>query len=340
MHFDVLSLFPEYFQGPLSESIVKRAQEKGLITIELTNIRDYAKGKHKRVDDRLYGGGRGMLLMPGPVIDAVRAKKQQKSHVIAFSPKGKKLTTKRVQELAKEPHLILVCGHYEGIDQRAVDTVVDELISIGDYILTNGALAACVFIDAVSRFVPGVLSEEAVFSESFENSLLEGPQYTRPEIFEGQEVPKVLLEGDHKKIEAWRLTQAIEITKKERPDLYLAWSTRKKNSFNEKLRVGSLNRITLYTKSCMLSAKFYKSLFGKERVEQSAATVVVDIGSVQLEFIEKEMPTASTFHCVVDEKAMQQLKRNDRDGKGFDIKNGYSTKDPDENQWFFSLKEK
>lgn len=217
---DILSLFPEYFQGPFDVSMLKRAQEKNLLQLHLHNIRDYATDKNKRVDDRPFGGGPGMVIQPEPLVQAIRSVKTEKSHVVYLSPQGRKLNAEISQRLADLPHLVLVCGHYEGIDQRVIDLEVDEEISIGDYVLTNGCIAAIVLIDAVSRFIPGVLGHpEAAGADSFQNGIFEGPQYTRPVIFEGLEVPQVLRDGNHALIEKWRRQEAEKKTLKIRPDL-------------------------------------------------------------------------------------------------------------------------
>ena len=218
MKFDVLTLFPEMFE-PLNSSIIGRAREKNLIEINLINIRDFSKDKHKKVDDTPYGGGAGMVMMPDVVYDAYKSVEDKNAKVIYMSPQGKKLTQKKVEELANEEHLIILCGHYEGIDQRVIDKIVDEEISIGDYVLTGGELPAMVLIDSVSRYNSGVIAEESREEESFANGLLEYPQYTRPEVFEGVKVPEVLLSGHHANIEKWRKEKALEITKLKRPDL-------------------------------------------------------------------------------------------------------------------------
>ncbi len=221
MQIDILSLFPDYFDGPFRVSIVKRAIEKGLIDINLIDIRDFAEGKHRKVDERPYGGGPGMLLMPGPVTRAIRSKKKEGSHVVYLSPQGKKLTSSLCEELAKRQHLILVCGHYEGLDERVIEQEIDEEISIGDYVLTNGCAAAIVLIDAAVRFVPGVLGhEEAAAKDSFQQGIFEGPAYTRPEEFEGRQVPDVLKSGNHGEIEKWRCQKGLEKTLRVRPDLF------------------------------------------------------------------------------------------------------------------------
>ena len=182
MRFDVLTLFPEMFE-PIKQSIIGKAIEKNIININLINIRDFSKDKHKKVDDTPYGGGAGMVMRPDVVYDAYESINNKNAKVIYMSPQGKKLTQSKVESLSKEEHLIILCGHYEGIDQRVIDEIVDEEISIGDYVLTGGELPAMVLIDSVSRYVPGVLSKDSISEESFSNGLLEYPQYTRPEVF-------------------------------------------------------------------------------------------------------------------------------------------------------------
>ena len=199
MKFDVLTLFPEMFDT-LNQSIIGRAIEKDLININLVNIRDFSKDKHKNVDDTPYGGGAGMVIRPDVVYDAYQSVKAEGAKVIYMSPQGKVLNQKKVVELSKEKHLIILCGHYEGIDQRVLDEIVDEEISIGDYVLTGGEIPAMVLIDSVSRYVEGVISEDSTSEESFSNNLLEYPQYTRPEVFNGEKVPEVLLSGHHENI--------------------------------------------------------------------------------------------------------------------------------------------
>lgn len=218
MQFDVLTLFPEMFKV-LDESIIGKAKEKELININLINIRDFSKNKHKKVDDTPYGGGAGMVMQADVVYDAYKSVKDEKAKVIYMSPQGKKLDQKKVEELSKQEHLILLCGHYEGIDQRVIDKIVDEEISIGDYVLTGGELPAMVLIDSVSRYIEGVLKNDSIKEESFAQGLLEYPQYTRPEVFEGQQVPEVLLSGHHKNIDKWRREQSLKITLSKRPDL-------------------------------------------------------------------------------------------------------------------------
>ena len=218
MKFDVLTLFPEMFE-PVKQSILGRAEENKLIEVNLINIRDFSKNKHKKVDDTPYGGGAGMVMMPDVVYDAYKSLNPKDAKVIYMSPQGQKLNQKKVVELSKEKHIILLCGHYEGIDQRVIDEIVDEEISIGDYVLTGGELPAMIVIDSVSRYIEGVLRDDSTKEESFSEGLLEYPQYTRPEVFNGKQVPEVLLSGHHENIDKWRREQSLKNTKKKRPDL-------------------------------------------------------------------------------------------------------------------------
>lgn len=229
MNFHVFTLFPAMFQGPLSESILKRAQEKGLLSVSLHDIRDYAEDKHHVVDDYAYGGGPGMVMKPEPVFKAVevqleRIRERQKDPagvpVILLSPRGRVLTQSVARELAGYPDIVLICGHYEGVDQRVIDYLATDEISIGDYVLTGGELAAMVVIDCVARLGRGVLgSEQSISQESHTDGLLQHPQYTRPPDFRGWTVPEVLLSGHHERIETWRREQALLETRRRRPDL-------------------------------------------------------------------------------------------------------------------------
>ena len=218
MKFSVLTLFPDMF-SPLKESIIGKAIEDKKIELNLINIRDFSKDKHKKVDDTPYGGGAGMVMKADVVYDAYEHIKDEKAKVIFLSPQGKTLNQNKVKELATEEHIILLCVHYEGIDQRVIDEIVDEEISIGDYVLTGGELPAMVLIDSVSRYVEGVLSKDSIKEESFTNNLLEYPQYTRPEIFHGIKVPEVLLSGHHENIKKWREEQSLKNTLQKRPNL-------------------------------------------------------------------------------------------------------------------------
>jgi len=229
MKIDILTLFPNMFKGPFDESIVKRAQDRSLLKIKIHNLRDWAKDKHKTVDDRPYGGGAGMIIRVDIIDRAISKLKTQNSKIILLTPQGKVFNQKIAQKLSKMDHLILICGHYEGVDER-VRKLVDEEISIGDYVLTGGEIPAMVIVDSVIRLIPGVLKKrEATKFESFSSlnsefltlnsKLLEYPQYTRPAEFKGLKVPKILLSGDHKEIEKWQKKQSILRTKKRRPEL-------------------------------------------------------------------------------------------------------------------------
>lgn len=223
MNYHILTLFPEMVMGGLGNSIIGRAMEKGAISAEAVNIRDYSTDKHSRVDDYPYGGGAGMVMQPGPVTAAyedLAARLGKRPRVIYMTPQGRVFSQKIAKELAKEEDLVFLCGHYEGIDERALELIVTDYLSIGDYVLTGGELPAMVMIDCISRLVPGVLNnDESAEFESFHDNLLEYPQYTRPEEFRGKRVPKVLLQGDHRNIEAWRREQSIRRTLERRPDL-------------------------------------------------------------------------------------------------------------------------
>ncbi len=242
MNFYVMTLFPEMVEHGLSTSITGRAMEKGIISLDAVNIRDYTKDRHRKVDDYTYGGGAGMLMTPQPVYDCYRAVTQKiktgkmpelseldddmipdKKSVrcVYLTPQGEVFNQAKAKELAAEESLILLCGHYEGIDERVLEEIVTDNISIGDYVLTGGELAAMVVCDAVSRMVPGVLTNEmSGVGESFEGGLLEYPQYTRPEIWMGKSVPPILISGDHAKVDKWRYEQSLERTRQRRPDLY------------------------------------------------------------------------------------------------------------------------
>ena len=219
MRIDILTLFPEMFT-PLQTSIIGKAVDKGLVTLNILNIRDFASNKHKTVDDTPFGGGNGMLMMCQPIYDAIKSVKTENSLVIYMSPKGKTLNQTYVKEYAKKEHLILLCGHYEGIDERLFDLCIDEELSIGDYVLTGGELPAMVFVDSVMRYIPNVLhNANSTEDESFSCNLLEDPQYTKPQEFMGLRVPDVLISGNHAKIAEWRKQKSLEITQKRRSDL-------------------------------------------------------------------------------------------------------------------------
>lgn len=234
MKIDIITIFPKIFGPILGESIIKRAQKKGLVKIAVHDLRDYSKDKHRKIDDRPFGGGPGMVFKPEPIFTAVKQIKakasakggstssgrRQNAKVILLTPQGKTLNQKTAQRLSKCKNLILICGHYEGIDERVRQNLVDEEVSIGDYILTGGELPAMVLVDTIVRLLPGVLGDKnSVKLESFCHGLLEYPQYTRPANFKGKKVPKILLSGDHQKIANWRKEQAYKVTKKKRPEL-------------------------------------------------------------------------------------------------------------------------
>jgi len=220
MKIDVLTLFPAMFAGPLDESIIMRARKNGLLDLKIHQLRDWTHDRHKTVDDKPFGGGPGMLMKPEPLFEAVESLKRAETKVILLSPSGRKFDQSIARELAKENDLLLVTGHYEGFDERVREGLADDELSIGDYVLTNGALPAMVVIDAVARLLPGVLGDdESSHDESFSAGLLEYPQYTRPAEFRGMKVPDVLVSGNHAEIEKWRREQAKLRTKKQRPDL-------------------------------------------------------------------------------------------------------------------------
>jgi tRNA (guanine37-N1)-methyltransferase len=221
MRIDIITLFPEIALSPLSDSIIKRAREQGLVDIHAHQLRDWATGKHRKTDDYLCGGGQGMLMMPEPVFAAVDELKQDDTRIILMTPQGKPFIQADAQRLSTSQHLIILCGHYEGVDHRIIDALVDEEISIGDYILTNGAVAAAVVTDAIVRLLPGALGDaRSPVEESFSDpNMLEAPAYTKPNEFRGMKVPDVLLSGDHGKISSWKKQQALARTKENRPDL-------------------------------------------------------------------------------------------------------------------------
>ncbi|WP_349410474.1 tRNA (guanosine(37)-N1)-methyltransferase TrmD [Pseudalkalibacillus sp. SCS-8] len=224
MKIDILTLFPEMFTGVLNSSILKKAQDKGAVEYRVTDFRDFAENKHRKVDDYPYGGGAGMVLTPQPLFDAVEALKGDTKHerrrVILMCPQGERLTQRKLEELSEEDHLIFLCGHYEGYDERIREHLVTDEISIGDYVLTGGELASMVVIDGVTRLLPEVLgNEESAKQDSHSSGLLEHPHYTRPADFRGMKVPDVLLSGDHAKIEKWRQRQSLKRTYERRPDL-------------------------------------------------------------------------------------------------------------------------
>jgi tRNA (guanine37-N1)-methyltransferase len=220
MRIDIITLFPEICHAPLSESIMKRAQENGALELHIHNLRDWTIDKHHVVDDAPFGGGQGMVMKAEPIFAAVESLRRTDSVTVLMTPQGKRFDQKLADRMSKEQHLIVLCGHYEGIDHRVVEHLADTEISIGDYVLTNGAIAAVVLVDAVVRLIPGVLGhEQSAVDDSFRSGLLEAPQYTRPAEFRGWKVPEVLLSGNHAQITAWRKKQALQRTRQNRPDL-------------------------------------------------------------------------------------------------------------------------
>ncbi|MFM2296232.1 MAG: hypothetical protein RLZZ350_2645 [Verrucomicrobiota bacterium] len=220
MKIDVLTLFPAMFVGPLDESIVQRARDKKLLDLAVRNLRDWTHDRHKTVDDRPFGGGPGMLMKPEPLFEAVESLANEGTRVLLMTPAGRKFDQSLARELAQEKHLLLICGSYEGVDERVIEALVDDEVSLGDFVLTNGALPAMTVIDAVTRLLPGALGDDgSAADESFSHGLLEYPQYTRPAEFRGMKVPDVLLSGNHAEIEKWRRAQAQARTKIRRPDL-------------------------------------------------------------------------------------------------------------------------
>ena len=224
MKIDILTLFPEICRAPLSESMMKRAQEDNIVDLHIHNLRDWTTDKHHIVDDAPFGGGQGMVMKPEPIFGAVEDLKSRienrESRIVLMSPAGRQLNQKLASELSRESHLIILCGHYEGVDHRVIEHLVDLEISIGDYVLTNGAIAAVVLVDAVVRLIPGVLGDEqSAADDSFSAGLLETPHYTRPADFRGWKIPEVLLSGNHAEIAKWRKEQALKRTRDNRPDL-------------------------------------------------------------------------------------------------------------------------
>lgn len=221
MKIDILTLFPEMFVPVTTSSILGRAAEKNLIDIRLTDIREYTKNKHRKVDDYPFGGGQGMVMMPQPIFDALRGIKAEGKKILYMSPRGRVLDKDKIQELSQLSELVILCGHYEGVDQRVIDCWEMEEVSIGDYILTGGELPAMVLVDSVARLIPGVLSgEDSAMEESAYSGLLEYPQYTQPREYEDIPVPEILLSGHHKNIDLWRFEKSLELTRKVRPDMF------------------------------------------------------------------------------------------------------------------------
>ncbi len=229
MRIDILTLFPKMFEGLLGESIIKRARNKGKVNIAVHNLRDWSKDKHRKVDDKPFGGGPGMVIKPQPLFDAIDDLRSRSSRVVLLTPQGKTLDQAIAKRLSKFKHLILVCGHYEGIDERFRKKVVTDELSLGDFVLTGGEIPAVALVDCIVRLIPGVVGDKGSLEfESFTSDLLEYPQYTRPAVFKGIKVPEVLLSGDHKRIEAWRKAMALKGTRKRRPDLFRRYNDKER----------------------------------------------------------------------------------------------------------------
>ena len=304
MHFEVLSLFPRYIEGPLQESILGRAIQKGLIRVSTVDIRSFATRKDGRVDDRPYGGGPGMVMMAEPVVSAIRSCRRASSRVIHLSPRGVPLTPRLARELSAEEHLVLVCGHYEGIDERAIESSVDLEVSIGDYVLTNGCLAALVLIDTVSRFIPGVLGhEEGSSSDSFEKGIFEWPQYTVPRVFEERKVPEILFSGDHKKIDVWRQGEALRLTRARRPDLVARVFAEEPGNKTD----STLQKVVQSTNHFEKTCAFYRKLTGvSPEIHEGRATFFWEGIALSFMTTNLEVKGEGMFYLEV---AAQQFKK-------------------------------
>lgn len=297
MRIVLLSLFPGYFSSPLETSLIGRAQKLGLLEVQLVDIRAYAKGPHATVDDRAYGGGPGMVLMAEPLAAALRdatSDHQPKRRVVYMTPQGTPLTAERCRSLAAYDELVILCGHYEGVDERIIDAFVDEEVSIGDYVLTNGCLSALVLLDATLRFVPGVVGKETSTQEdSFEQGLFDHPHYTRPEVWEGKCVPPVLLSGDHQAIATWRKVKSLAKTAKVRPDLFLRyqrdWQEQQEEGAGEGQERQNIDveAIALPVASVTATKRFMKECFRwKPHVEGLSKLVYLLGNDRQLIFVE------------------------------------------------------
>lgn len=240
MRITVLTLFPEMYERFLHASIVGRSIERGIVSVDFVQIRDFAHDRYRHVDDSPFGGGAGMVMKCQPVLDAIDSVRTEQSHVVLMSPRGTQYTQKKAHEFSEKEHLILLCGHYEGLDER-ISRHVDEEISIGDYVLTGGELASMVIIDSVTRLLKGSIKEDSWSDESYENDLLEYPQYTQPADYNGEKVPDILLSGNHQKIREWRMAQSLLLTQKHRPDLYAKHTfTREEEKILKKIDEGKL----------------------------------------------------------------------------------------------------
>lgn len=300
LRVDILSLFPDYFSGPFDQSMIKQARKKGIIDIRLINIRDFSEDTYKRVDDRCYGGGPGMVLMAPPLTKAIQSVKSPKSHTIYLSPQGTPLTAQKCRELAQHEHLILLCGHYEGIDERVLQKEIDEEVSIGDYVLTSGCAAAIVLLDAVVRFVPGVLGHhDAASEDSFEKGILDCPHYTRPEIFDGLKVPEVLLSGNHQQVKEWRLSAALDKTRRTRPDLFIKYLWSQEESLKpvqkkqNRVLASKMSRLLLRVTHIKKSIQFYRDELRLKLLQEDETSAVFIFGEQELVLRKGLMPKTS-----------------------------------------------
>ena len=287
MRIKVLSLFPKMFDGILNESIIKRAIDDKKVNIDVIDLRSYSKDKHNKVDDTIYGGGAGMLIKCEPVFDAIDDLKTKNTKVIMLSPDGVKYNQEKAYELSKEKNIILLCGHYEGFDER-INTVVDEKISIGDYVLTGGEIPAMAIIDSVTRLLPGVINEESHLNDSFNNDLLDYPQYTKPKEYRGMKVPDVLLSGDHKKIDEWRKEEQIKKTKKQRPDLLKESEEEKENTETKRKQIGKYTLIDDKSKKKIENIEINDGydFKPKNKIEKDDLASISKVVLVEPEFIE------------------------------------------------------
>jgi tRNA (guanine37-N1)-methyltransferase len=354
MRFDILSLFPDYFRGPFDESILRRASEKGALEIAQVDIRDFAEGKHRQVDDRPYGGGPGMVMMAEPVVKAIQSVKKPQSRVVYLSPQGAPLNAKKCKDLASYDHLVLLCGHYEGIDQRVLDNEIDEEISVGDYVLTNGCLAAIVLVDAVSRFVPGVIGHDhSAMEDSFEDGILDWPHYTRPRSYNGAVVPQVLLDGSHRDIDEWRLAVALEKTKSRRPDLFLQHCLKQEECLEEiksgRMETQGVSQITLGVKKLDDAVKFYRKKVAFSLLTQTETKATFAVGKQQLCLVVEKSQRLETETNLFELETFSQpsfkalLRRlKEKATVLFDCEGAVSTiafSDPDGHQWAVHLRE-
>lgn len=344
LNVDILSLFPAYFESPLKESILKKAQEKKILSVQQHDIRSFAEDK-RSVDDRPFGGGPGMLLKPQPVRDAINSVKREDSYVVFLSPQGKKLSPNVCKELAGKQHLILLCGHYEGIDQRIVDEDVDCEISIGDYVLTNGCLSSIVLLDAVARFIPGVLgNEQTANNDSFESGLLDCPHYTRPANYQGQSVPEVLLNGNHEEVAKWRRQKALEKTRLKRPDLYLSFLAQETSQQQEptsdlraiekRLNAQAKAFVCVAVKDMKRALSFYRRVLGFCLESKQSDLANLCGAGLNLRLVESEQKQEQAFTLQVKPSFFAEISKKvmTLGAKVIDEKT-VLIKDPDGNSW-------